>query len=89
MTPARRGRRKTETSDEPVPARHVSMTWAQRLKRVFKLDILTCEHCGGAVKVIASIEDPVVIKKNPRSSRAAGRGRDARVQTLRPRAAAT
>ena len=28
-----------------------------------KIDILTCEHCGGAVKVIASIEDPVVIKK--------------------------
>jgi hypothetical protein len=33
------------------------------LKRVFKIDILTCEHCGGAVKVIASIEDPAVIKK--------------------------
>ena len=29
---------------------------------MFKIDILTCEHCGGAVKVIASIEDPVVIK---------------------------
>ena len=38
------------------------MTWAQRLKRVFKIDIETCEHCGGAVKVIASIEDPAVIK---------------------------
>ena len=24
---------------------------------------MTCEHCGGAVKVIASIEDPIVIKK--------------------------
>ena len=39
------------------------MTWAQRLKRVFKIDILTCEDCGGAVKVLASIEDPAVIKK--------------------------
>ena len=39
------------------------MTRAQRLKREFKIDILTCEHCGGAVKVIASIEDPAVIKK--------------------------
>ena len=39
------------------------MTWAQRLQRVFKTDILTCEDCGGAVKVIASIADPVVIKK--------------------------
>jgi hypothetical protein len=36
------------------------MTWAQRLKRVFKIDIETCEHCGSAVKMIACIEDPVV-----------------------------
>ena len=29
------------------------MTWAQRLKRVFNIDITTCEECGGIVKVIA------------------------------------
>ena len=63
VTPARRGRRKTEAAGDPPPARHVSMRWAQRLKRVFKIDILTCADCGGAVKVMASIEDPVVIKK--------------------------
>jgi len=39
------------------------MTWAQRLKRVFRIDIDTCEHCGGAVRIIASIEDPAVIEK--------------------------
>ena len=39
------------------------MTWAQRLKRVFNIDIETCKQCGGEVKVIASIEDPVVIEK--------------------------
>jgi len=39
------------------------MTWAQRLKRVFNIDIETCSACGGAVKVIACIEDPVVIEK--------------------------
>ena len=39
------------------------MTWAQRLKRVFKIDIETCETCGGTMKVIASIEDPAVIKR--------------------------
>ena len=33
------------------------------MKRVFKIDIETCEHCGGAVKVIASIEDPAVNNK--------------------------
>jgi hypothetical protein len=63
ITPARRGRRKAETTDGPVPASHVSMTWAQRLKRVFRIDVEICEHCGGAVEVIASIEGPAVIKQ--------------------------
>ena len=61
VTPARRGRRDAEVAEEVAP--HVAMTWAQRLKRVFKMDIETCEHCGGAVKVIASIEEPAVIKQ--------------------------
>ncbi len=39
------------------------MNWAQRLKRVFSIDIETCSACGGAVKVIACIEDPAVIEK--------------------------
>ena len=39
------------------------MSWAQRLKRVFNIDISNCDVCGSAVKVIASIEDPVVIKQ--------------------------
>jgi hypothetical protein len=39
------------------------MTWAQRLKRVFNIHVTTWSHCGGAVKIIASIEDPRVIKK--------------------------
>jgi len=38
------------------------MTWMQRLKRVFNIDIEVCDHCGGQVKVIASIEDPKVIE---------------------------
>ena len=39
------------------------MTWAQRLKRVFGIDIESCPACGGAEKVIACIEDLVVIQK--------------------------
>ena len=39
------------------------MTWAQRLKRVFGIDIHTCAACGGAVRIIACIEDPEVIEK--------------------------
>jgi len=42
---------------------HAAMSWAQRLKRVFNIDISTCDACGGAVKVIASIEAPAVIKQ--------------------------
>ena len=39
------------------------MTWAKRLKRVFDIDVQTCEACGGGVKIIAAVEDPVAIKK--------------------------
>ena len=39
------------------------MTWAQRLKRVFNIDIETCTECGSPVKVIASVEDPEAIQK--------------------------
>ena len=42
------------------------MTWAQRLKRVFNIDIAICEECDGAVNVIDSIE--VLVKRiNDRS----------------------
>jgi hypothetical protein len=66
ITPALRNKAKKAlpTGQEKTRAqKHQSMTWAQRLKRVFNIDIETCEQCGGAVKVIASIEDPLVIQK--------------------------
>jgi hypothetical protein len=56
ITPAKRGKsNKTKSSTEPpTPAeRRASMTWSQRLKRVFNIDIETCCECGGAVEVIA------------------------------------
>jgi len=79
VTPAKRGKgRKTRvTNDIPdqTPAeRHAAMTWAQRLKRVFDIDIENCSECGGDVRIIpkalaplagqalASIEDPLVIR---------------------------
>ena len=39
------------------------MTWAQRLKRVFKIDIATCSSCGGRVKIIGAIEESLAIKQ--------------------------
>ena len=61
MTPAGRGKRKPTEAKTPAQ-RRAAMTWAQRLKRVFKIDIETCDQCGGALKVIASIEDPAVVR---------------------------
>jgi hypothetical protein len=50
--------------ETPPPAqRRPSITSVRRLKRVFNIDIETCCVCGGSIKVIASIEDPVVIKQ--------------------------
>ena len=53
-------------TDVRSPAeRHVAMSWAERLKRVFNIDIdidiEVCDRCGGSVKVIACIEDQDVI----------------------------
>ena len=39
------------------------MTWMQRLKRVFNIDIESCERCAGHVEIIACIEDPAVIER--------------------------
>ena len=38
-------------------------TWAQRLKRVFGIDIETCSACGGAVRIVACIEDAEAIEQ--------------------------
>ena len=60
VTPSKRGKGGKRNADEDEqcqsPAeRRASMTWAQRLKRVFNIDIETCSKCGGAVRVIACI----------------------------------
>jgi len=68
ITPARRGRggkpKRPQSSEDRTPAEQRSaMRWAQRLKRVFQIDVETCPSCGGTVKIIASIEDPPVIER--------------------------
>jgi len=39
------------------------MRWARLLKPVFDIDVEHCPHCGGTLKIIASIEEPSVIVK--------------------------
>ena len=45
-------------NDQPT----APMSWMRRLKRVFAIDIETCPDCGGKLRVIASIEDPPLIR---------------------------
>ena len=66
VTPSGRGRRKgraSAQSERSAIERHAAMTWAQRLKRVFNIDVETCVRCGKAVRVIASIEEPALIER--------------------------
>ena len=67
VTPARRGKGNWKVAadhNEKTPAQcHVAMSWAQRLKRVFNIDVETCQVCSGSAKVIACIEDPFIIRK--------------------------
>ena len=61
VTRAGRGKGATpqaRTEDSTPAERPAAMTWAQRLKRVCRVDIETCADCGGAVRIIACIEDP-------------------------------
>jgi ribosomal protein S27E len=65
VTPAKRGKGRShkENEDKTPAQRHQAMTWAQRLKRVFNIDVSVCPKCGGEAKVIASVEDQAVIDK--------------------------
>jgi hypothetical protein len=60
----RRGRREQESPEERCEAsKRQAVRWAQRLKRVFRIEIERCGRCGGQMKVIAAIEDPAVIER--------------------------
>src|SRR5690606_20656343 len=76
LTPSGRGRKPapqvedaTRAGDAGAPSaertpdeKRRAKTWAQRLKRVFGIDVTTCVHCGGAVKIVAAVEDPHAIR---------------------------
>ena len=52
-----------ERGEAAATDRQRAMSWAQRLRRVFAIDIETCRQCGGKLRVIASIEAPAVIER--------------------------
>src|SRR5262249_56192532 len=48
--------------DPPSPARR-AWSWPDLLRHTFAVDVLACPRCGGRMRVVATIEDPVVIRK--------------------------
>ena len=46
-----------------VRSRSSRSIWAELLRRVFAVDVLSCPHCGGPRRLIAQLTDPVVVHK--------------------------
>jgi hypothetical protein len=71
LAPNARHRRLVVPAPAPEPAHddaevtgartRAAMTWAQRLRRVFAIDISRCPRCGAPLRVLAAITDPRVI----------------------------
>jgi Putative transposase len=38
-------------------------SWAALMHRAFAMDVLACGHCGGRLRLIATLHDPAVIRK--------------------------
>jgi hypothetical protein len=45
------------------PRRSRGWTWAALMRRAFEIDVLACSRCGGRLRLIAIVEDPVVIRR--------------------------
>lgn len=75
VKPRRRKSKSGDTSPDQPPAdqnSHIHSTtespssplsWAQRLKRVFDIDITLCPLCGGQLRVIEDVTNPDLIRK--------------------------
>jgi hypothetical protein len=60
-------------------------SWAALMHRAFGIDVLACAHCGGRLRLIATLHDPAVIRKilahlGPRPLGAESRPRPIRIR---------
>jgi len=73
-----RGRRKAEIADAEMPpplpegepeqvgpeaSRAARAAWARLIKKVYEADPLVCPHCGGDMRFLSVIEEPLVIER--------------------------
>jgi hypothetical protein len=57
-----------DCGEKPKPAdaanRHArNYTWSELMKRVFAADVLACIHCGGRLRILATIRAPEITRK--------------------------
>jgi len=46
-----------------APSTAPAWTWAALMHRAFAIDVLACPNCGGRLRLIATLHDPVVIRQ--------------------------
>jgi len=49
--------------DTKVKSSPRAWSWATLMHRAFGIDVLACGHCGGRLRLIATLHDPAVIRK--------------------------
>jgi len=45
------------------PRRPRNSTWAGLMRRAFAIDMLTCPRCGGHLRMVGTLEDPVAVRE--------------------------
>jgi Putative transposase len=53
----------TAAVEAPPPPAARKWSWPELMRHTFAVDVLACPGCGGRMRVVATIEDPVVIRK--------------------------
>jgi hypothetical protein len=54
------GPAETRQALSPPPC---NWTWATLMRRAFAIDVLACSNCGGPMRVIATVEDPLAVRQ--------------------------
>ena len=53
----------TDPQGTGVKSSSRAWSWAALMHRAFAIDVLACAHCGGWLRLIATLHDPAVIRK--------------------------
>src|SRR5207247_7754726 len=55
--------RSEQMNGSPAEGHPRNYLWSELMKRVFAADVLTCDHCGGRLRIVATIRPPETTRK--------------------------